>query len=49
MTKKNSRVVDLGEAAKFMRKAADIIDKIAGTEANEGGETKQPKKRRICD
>ena len=47
--KKNPRMADLGEAAKFMRKAADIIDKIAGTGTNEGDEGKQPKKRRICD
>lgn len=49
MTKKNTTMTELGEAAKFMRKAADIIDKIAGATANEGDEGKQPKKRRICD
>lgn len=46
--KQNQMMTQLGEAAKFMRKAADIIDKIAGTETNEG-ESKQSKKKRICD
>ena len=47
--KKNERKTALGEAANYMRKAADIIDKIAGAEANEDDSAKQPKKRRICD
>lgn len=42
-------MLQLGEAAKYMRKAADIIDKISGAKASEGDENKQPKKRRICD
>lgn len=46
--KQDQKMAQLGEAAKFMRKAADIIDKIAGAEANEG-ESKQGKKKRICD
>ena len=46
--KQDQKMAQLGEAAKFMRKAADIIDKIAGAEANEG-EAKQGKKKRICD
>ena len=46
--KQDPKMVQLGEAAKFMRKAADIIDKIAGAEANEG-ESKPTKKKRIWD
>ncbi len=46
--KQDQKMAQLGEAAKFMRKAADIIDKIAGAETNEG-ESKQSKKKRICD
>ena len=42
------KMAQLGETAKYMRKAADIIDKIAGAETSEG-ETKQGKKKRICD
>lgn len=49
MSKSNTKTADLGKAADYLRKAADIIDNIAGSDANEGGEGKQPKKRRICD
>lgn len=49
MSRQNLNMAQLGEAAKYMRKAADIIDKLAGTGANEGDEDKQPKRRRICD
>ncbi len=45
---KDTKMAELGKAADYMRKAADIIDKIAGAGANEG-ESKQSKKKRICD
>lgn len=45
---KDSKMAELGKAADYMRKAADIIDKISGAKANEG-ESKQGKKKRICD
>lgn len=45
---KDPKMAELGKAADYMRKAADIIDKIAGAEASEG-EAKQGKKKRICD
>lgn len=37
------------DAAKYLRKCADVLDKIAEGDANEGEGQKQPKKRRICD
>lgn len=46
---KDPKMAELGKAANYMRKAADIIDKISGAKASEGDENKQPKKRRICD
>ena len=49
MSKKDTKMMELGKAADFMRKAADIIDKIAGAPANEGDEAKTTKRRRICD
>ena len=49
MSKKDTKMMELGKAADFMRKAADIIDKIAGAKTSEGDETKQIKKKRICD
>lgn len=49
---KSNKMEGLGEAAKYMRKAADIIDRIVGasdsaTSEDEG--VKPGKKRRICD
>ena len=49
MSKKDTKMMELGKAADFMRKAADIIDKIAGAKTSEGDERKQIKKKRICD
>ena len=45
---KDPKMAELGKAADYMRKAADIIDKIAGAKTSEG-EAKQGKKKRICD
>lgn len=45
---KDNKLAELGKAADYMRKAADLIDKIVGAGANEG-ESKQGKKKRICD
>jgi hypothetical protein len=44
---KNNKMAELKKAAEYMRKAADLIDKI-GAETNEG-ESRQGKKKRICD
>lgn len=46
---KDTKMAELGKAADLMRKAADILDKISGAKTSEGGESKPPKKRRICD
>lgn len=46
---KDTKMAELGKAADYMRKAADIIDKISGAKTSEGEESKQPKKKRICD
>lgn len=46
---KDTNMAELGKAADYMRKAADIIDKISGAKTSEGDETKQIKKKRICD
>ena len=45
---KDNKLAELKKAAEYMRKAADLIDKIGGAETNEG-ESKQVKKKRICD
>jgi hypothetical protein len=46
---KDPKMAELGKAADYMRKAADIIDKISGAKTSEGDENKQVKRRRICD
>ena len=45
---KDNKLAELKKAADYMRKAADLIDKISDAKANEG-ESKQGKKKRICD
>lgn len=46
---KDTKMAELGKAADYLRKTADIIDKISGAKTSEGDESKQPKKKRICD
>ena len=42
-------VAALGEASKYLRKCADLRDKIAAGDTNEGDGANKPKRRRICD
>lgn len=39
----------LSDAAKYLRKCADLMDKIADGDTNEGDGANKPKRRRICD
>lgn len=39
----------LADAARHLRKCADIIDKAIEADANEGDGEKKAKRRRICD
>ncbi|MCF0203870.1 MAG: hypothetical protein HUK12_00955 [Muribaculaceae bacterium] len=42
-------VAALGEASKYLRKCADIIDKVAEGDTNEGEKETKAGRRRICD
>ena len=40
---------EFSDAAKHLRKCADLLDKIAAGDASEGDGVNKPKRRRICD
>lgn len=47
--KNNKTAAAYGDAAKYLRKCADLLDKIATGDTNEGEGANKPKRRRICD